>query len=52
MREPARAAEGNRQHLEMNGATRARLVQPPRRSAYLKADVTERRQPESRAQLS
>lgn len=43
--------EGNRQHLEMNGATRARLAQP-RRTAYLRADVTEQRQPESRAQLN
>lgn len=39
----------DRQHLEMNGATRARLALQPRRTAYLKADVTEHRQPESRA---
>lgn len=42
-------AEGHRQHLEMNGATRACLVQP-RRAAYLKADVTKCRQLKSRAE--
>lgn len=46
--EPERRGK-DRQHLEMNGATRARLAQQPRRTAYLKADVTEHRQPESRA---
>ncbi len=51
-RESVRAVEEeSRHHLEMNGATRARLAQP-RRTAYLKADVTKHRQPESRAELS
>ena len=43
--------EGNRQLLQMNGATRSHLAETLR-TAYLKADVTQCRQPENTAQLN